>query len=83
MYANNVLAFVHQNTSLVYVFPLSSPVDVNIVVVSENSTEAQSNLATEKILLAQSAITSLTTADPSGNPSTALQGGCLNDWIVR
>ncbi|XP_046571396.1 cadherin-23-like, partial [Haliotis rubra] len=51
----------------------SSPVDISLVVVADNSTESANNLAQGKTFVTSSDVTSVVASDPSGTPSPALQ----------
>ncbi|XP_046358556.2 protocadherin Fat 4-like [Haliotis rufescens] len=61
----------------------SSPVNVNLVVVADNTTESSSNLSQGKTFLTSSAVTSVVASDPSGTPSSALQGSAWDYFVIQ
>ncbi|XP_071083745.1 protocadherin Fat 4-like [Haliotis cracherodii] len=61
----------------------SSPVNVNLVVVADNSTESLSNLSQGKTFLTSSAVTSVVASDPSGTPSSSLQGSAWDYFVIQ
>ncbi|XP_046545181.1 protocadherin Fat 4-like [Haliotis rubra] len=61
----------------------SSPVNVNLVVVADNTTETSSNLAQGKTFLTSSDVTSVVASDPSGTPSSALQGSAWDYFVIQ
>ncbi|XP_046548571.1 LOW QUALITY PROTEIN: protocadherin Fat 4-like [Haliotis rubra] len=61
----------------------SSPVDISLVVVADNSTESASNLAQGKTFVTSSDVTSVVASDPSGTPSPALQGSAWDYFVIQ
>ncbi|XP_067685434.1 protocadherin Fat 4-like [Haliotis asinina] len=61
----------------------SSPVNVNLFVVADNSTESAGNLAQDKTFVTSGDVTSVVASDPSGTPSSALQGSAWDYFVIQ